>query len=268
MATKHLVVTGDPARMRRVASESVHLIITSPPAWKVRRIKDISYADYLEAYNRYHENLQQVWQECYRALLPGCKICVAVADTYCSSRQFGDFQILPTHADVLCELRALGLDYQGQILWHYNTGGMAKARSLGSYPYPRGGIVQSDYQHILIFKKPGDTQVQDKENAQLSHHEWHSFFSQAWYIPGELLSKPGAAMPLQVPMRLTRMFSGPGETVLDPFAKNGMTGAAARLLSRHSNLYEQNIDQLAVIAQNLEADAVSTTGDTFEFVKD
>lgn len=268
MATKHVVITGKPIKMRRVGTESVHLIVTSPTPWQVRRIKDISYADYLSDYDRYHEQLNLVWQECYRTLLPGCKMCVAVGDTFCSSRQFGDFQILPTHADILCELRALGFDYQGQILWHYNTGGMSKARNLGSYPFPRNGIVHADYQPILIFKKPGETPVENKEEAQLSHSEWQSFFSPAWYIPGQPLSKPGAALPLTIPMRLVRMFSGPGETVLDPFAKNGMTQAAARMLSRHSIGYEPDMDKLSVIAANLEADAPGTQGDTFEFLKD
>jgi site-specific DNA-methyltransferase (adenine-specific) len=57
--------------------------------------------------------------------------------------------------------------------------------------------------------------------------------------------------PEELPSRLIKMFSFPGETVLDPFLGSGTTAAAARKLNRNSHGYEVNADFIPIIKEKI-----------------
>ena len=50
---------------------------------------------------------------------------------------------------------------------------------MGSYPYPRNGILKMDYKFILIFKKLGNAPKptkQQKEQSIIIKEEWNQYF--------------------------------------------------------------------------------------------
>ena len=121
---------------------------------------------------------------------------------------------------------------------------------MGSFPYPPNGMVEIDYEHILIFKKPGESVKQDpdiKKKSEITKDEWKEYFSGHWYFGGAKQIEHQAMFPEELPKRLIKMFSFYGETVLDPFAGSGTTAKAALELSRNSVGYEINEDFLPVI---------------------
>jgi len=125
---------------------------------------------------------------------------------------------------------------------------------MGSYPYPRNGILKIDYEFILIFKKPGippKTSKSIKEQSRLTDKEWNQYFTGHWNFPGERQNKHLAVFPEELPKRLIKMFSFVGDTVLDPFLGSGITTLAARNLQRNSIGYEINEEFLPVIKEKL-----------------
>jgi len=121
---------------------------------------------------------------------------------------------------------------------------------MGSFPYPRNGILKLDYEFILIFKKygrPPAVNPEIKERSKLSPGEWNEYFSGHWQLPGEKQHRHLAMFPLELPVRLIKMYSFAGDTVLDPFLGSGTTTLAARNLERHSVGYEINRDFLPLI---------------------
>ena len=106
---------------------------------------------------------------------------------------------------------------------------------MGSYPYPRGGIVKVDYENILLFKKQGNAPSVNnstKEASRLTDNEWNTCFSSHWTFPGARQSEHIAVFPEELPKRLIKMFSFVGDTVCDPFMGSGMTAAAANKYGR------------------------------------
>jgi site-specific DNA-methyltransferase (adenine-specific) len=144
----------------------------------------------------------------------------------------------------------------GAIIWQkvttcHTTGG---ATVMGSYPYPRSGIIKLDYEFILIFKKYGNPpkiSKEVKEKSKLTEEEWSQYFTGHWNFPGEKQDRHLAIFPEELPKRLIKMFSFVGDTVLDPFLGSGTTSLAARNLDRNSIGYEINEDFLPIIKEKL-----------------
>jgi site-specific DNA-methyltransferase (adenine-specific) len=161
----------------------------------------------------------------------------------------------------------------GAIIWQKattmnTTGG---ATIMGSFPYPRNGIIKLDYEFILIFKKMGDSpkiSKEIKEKSKLTKEEWNQYFTGHWNFSGARQDKHLAMFPEELPKRLVKMFSFVGDNVLDPFLGSGTTTLAAKNLGRNSIGYEINKNFLPIIREKIGADKMDLFKDiTFEFVK-
>ena len=125
---------------------------------------------------------------------------------------------------------------------------------MGSFPFPRNGMLKLDYEFILLFKKPGATppvSAEVKEQSRMTTEEWNTYFQGHWNFPGEKQSKHLAMFPEELPRRLIKMFTFVGETVLDPFLGSGTTSLAAKNLGRNSVGYEINEEFVPVIEEKL-----------------
>jgi len=254
MKTEHRIIIGDSRRMTEVADASVHLVVTSPPYWQLKDYGTEEQIGFHDSYEDYINNLNLVWNECVRVLHPGCRIAINIGDQFARSVYYGRYKVIPIRTEIIRFLESAGMDYMGSIIWQkrttMNTTGGATV--MGSYPFPRNGIVEIDYEFILLFRKPGKgpkVGIDQKKAAKMSKEEWKTFFSGHWYFNGERQEKHIAMFPVELPSRLIRMFTFPGETVLDPFLGSGTTTLAARKLGRNSVGYEINGDFLPVIEE-------------------
>jgi site-specific DNA-methyltransferase (adenine-specific) len=132
------------------------------------------------------------------------------------------------------------------------TGGGA---IMGSFPYPRNGILKMDYEFILLFKKLGNAPkpiAEQKARSAMTKEEWGQYFSSHWNFNGVKQMEHIAMFPEELPTRLIKMFSFEGETVFDPFLGSGTTSLAAMNLGRNSIGYEINEGFLPTIRNKLE----------------
>jgi site-specific DNA-methyltransferase (adenine-specific) len=242
--------------MTELADKSVQLVITSPPYWQLKDYGNGSQIGFDDTYEDYINNLNLVWNECYRALEDGCRLCINIGDQFARSVYYGRYKIIPIRTEIIKFCETIGFDYMGAIIWQKvttcnTTGG---ATIMGSFPYPRNGIIKIDYEFILIFKKPGigkDVPRTVKEKSKLTVEEWNRFFTGHWNIPGEKQNGHLAMFPEEIPRRLIKMFSFVNDTVLDPFLGSGTTSLAAKNLERNSIGYEINADFVPVIKDKL-----------------
>lgn len=255
--TRHKIIIGDSRSMREVKDESVHLVVTSPPYWQ---LKDYGHGDQIgfnDTYEDYINNLNLVWKECYRVLYPGCRLCINIGDQFARSVYYGRYKVIPIRTEITKFCETLGFDHMGAIIWQkvttMNTTGGATV--MGSFPYPRNGIVKLDYEFILLFKKLGDApkvSPEIREKSKLTTEEWNEYFYGHWNFSGEKQDHHLAVFPEELPKRLIRMFSFVGDTVLDPFLGSGTTSLAARNLGRNSIGYEINSEYFPVIENKLK----------------
>lgn len=250
------VVVGDSRKMVEVENESVDLVVTSPPYWHLKDYGVPGQIGYGQSLHKYLKDLYRVWRESYRVLKPGRRLCINIGDQFARSIVYGRYKIIPLHAEVIAQCEDIGFDYMGAIIWQkkttMNTTGGANV--MGSYPYPPNGMVEMDYEFILIFKKPGKSPKvpkEIKERSKLTREEWKEYFLGHWYFGGARQIEHEAMFPDELPKRLIKMFTFTGETVLDPFLGSGTTAKVALNLGRNVIGYEINPEFLDVIKKKL-----------------
>lgn len=273
MKTQHKIIHGDSRQINLLNDRSVHLVITSPPYWQ---LKDYGMEDQIgfhENYETYINNLSLVWNECHRVLQPGCRLCINIGDQFARSVYYGRYKVIPIRTEIIKFCETIGFDYMGAIIWQKvtttnTTGG---ASIMGSFPYPRNGILKIDYEFILIFKKQGSSPKTTKENRELSKMtttEWNTYFSGHWNFVGAKQNGHIAMFPEELPARLIKMFAFFGDTVLDPFMGSGTTALAARNLGRNSVGYEINPEFIEITKQKLNVNQCDLSGTEYEFLRD
>jgi len=250
------VIIGDSREMGEVATGSVDLVVTSPPYWHLKDYGIPGQIGYGQSLHDYLCDLYRVWRECFRVLRPGGRLCVNVGDQFARASIYGRYKIIPLHAEIIGQGEELGLDFMGAVIWQkkttLNTTGGAVI--MGSYPYPPNGLVEIDYEFILIFKKPGapkKVKKEVKEASKLTKEEWKEYFSGHWNFGGARQLGHEAMFPEQLPRRLIRMFTLVGDTVLDPFLGSGTTVKAALELGRNAVGYEINEDFIDLIREKV-----------------
>jgi DNA modification methylase len=252
----HKIIHGDSRQMTLLADNSVHLVITSPPYWQLKDYGTEDQIGFHESYESYINNLNLVWKECHRVLHPGCRLCINIGDQFARAVYYGRYKVIPIRTEIIKFCETIGFDYMGAVIWQKvttcnTTGG---ATIMGSFPYPRNGILKLDYEFILLFKKQGIPPAPTKEQKELSiitKDDWNTYFSGHWYFAGAKQDGHIAMFPEELPARLIKMFSFSGETVLDPFLGSGTTALAARNLGRSSVGYEINSDFIPTIKDKL-----------------
>lgn len=244
--TRHEMVLGDARDLSFIGSESIHLVVTSPPYFNLKPYASDAEGRQLgrcEDYARFLEELDRVWRECARVLVPGGRICCVIGDILIPRRADGRHRVLPLPSDIQVRSRKHGLDNLTPILWFKigNRTNEAGGGSSGYYgkPYQPGAIIKNDIEHILMLRKPGGyrtTSMVQKVLSMLQREEMNSWMRPVWSdIRGASLREGHPApFPVDIAERLIRMFSFAGARVLDPFAGSGSTAVAAIRAGRNS----------------------------------
>lgn len=254
--TEHKVIFGDSRTLNEIDDKSVQLIVTSPPYWQLKDYGTKEQIGFNDSYEEYINNLNLVWKECNRVLSDGCRLCINIGDQFARSVYYGRYKVIPIRTEIIRFCESLGMDYMGAIIWQKTTtmntsGGGA---IMGSFPYPRNGILKMDYEFILILKKLGNAPkptYEQKQQSAMTKEEWGQYFSSHWNFNGVKQYEHIAMFPEELPKRLIKMFSFVGETVFDPFAGSGTTSLAAKKLGRNSIGYEINKGFAPIIKEKL-----------------
>lgn len=272
MKTTHTIFLKDSRDMSEIESNSIDLIITSPPYPMIEMwdtlfsSQNVKIKATLEqengslAYNLMHETLNEVWKECIRILKKAGIICINIGD---ATRKIGKtFQLFPNHVKVSQFFQDNGYFSLPTILWRKPTNSPNKF--MGSGMLPTNAYVTLEHEYILIFRKGKETRnfkpkSENRYNSAFFWEERNKWFSDIWegmkgvsqklQNNGELRER-SAAYPLELPYRLINMFSVFGDTVLDPFWGTGTTSLAAMILARNSFGYELNSEFMNIFENN------------------
>lgn len=271
MQTRHTIINGDSRCMKELHDKSVHLVITSPPYWQLKDYGSDEQIGFNDSYESYINNLNLVWKECYRVLNNGCRLCVNIGDQFARSVYYGRYKVIPIRTEIIKFCESIGFDYMGAIIWQKKTttnttGG---ASIMGSFPFPRNGILSIDYEFILLLKKLGAPKRPEKKIKELSRmtkEEWKEYFSGHWNFGGAKQDGHIAMFPEELPKRLIKMFSFVGDTVLDPFLGSGTTTLAAKNIDRNSVGYEINSEFIPFIKKKLQVDQSELFGAQYNFI--
>ena len=245
-------------KMKEVKTNSVDLIITSPPYYNIKdyskdghqqnthSISNDNDIGNLDGFDKYINELLAVWKECERILKPNGKLCINVPlmpmfkkdiDTH-YNRHIYDLQSNIQHSI----LSQKGTKMYLLDLYIWNRTNPSKKLMFGSYPYPRNFYAQNTIEFITVYVKDGTPinglPQKTKDASVLTKDEWTRFTKQIWNIPipnkGDIaFGKHPAIMPEEIVRRCIRLFSFAGDTILDPFTGSGTTLKVAKELDRN-----------------------------------
>jgi DNA modification methylase len=260
--TTHRLIHGDARDLSFIDSESVHLVVTSPPYWTLKEYRpNPDQLGHVADYEEFLGELRKVWSECYRILVPGGRLVCVVGDVCLSRREYGRHVVVPLHADICVMCRKLGLDNLNPIIWHKISNASYEVpngtKFLGK-PYEPNAIIKNDIEFILMQRKPGGYRRpsgEQREMSKLTKKEYETWFQQFWTITGASTRRHPAPFPLELAYRLVRMFSFVGDTVVDPFLGTGTTTLACMRSGRNSIGVEIEPEYLSQASKAAQHDA-------------
>ena len=108
-----------------------------------------------------------------------------------------------------------------------------------------------EFEYVYVFWKPGITKV---DRNRLARHEWSEWGSRAvWNIPSvRANTQHEAQFPIELPRRVIRLLSDPGDLVLDCFIGSGTTAAAAIMEGRAFLGFESNAEYVELARKRCE----------------
>jgi len=267
--TYHRLVNGDARDLSFIPDESVHLVLTSPPYWNLKRYNETpDQMGHIDDYEAFLAELKKVWEHVFRILVPGGRLVCVVGDVCVSRRRFGRHLVFPLHADICVMCRHIGFDNLNPIIWHKIANASYEVTNGSKFlgkPYEPNAIIKNDMEFILMQRKPGGYRKPTDEQRRQSMIDKKAFarwFQQIWNIPGASTKKHPAPFPLELATRLVCMFSFVGDTVLDPFCGSGTTMVAAFKNNRNSIGVEIDPDYCQMTARYLKAESSDLFSDT------
>ncbi|MCL4467716.1 MAG: site-specific DNA-methyltransferase [Deltaproteobacteria bacterium] len=235
------LIQGDARNVPFIKDESVHLIITSPPYWTLKRYNENpNQLGHIADYEEFLGELAKVWKEMYRILVPGGRLVCVVGDVCLSRRNYGRHVVFPLHSDIAVKCRKIGFDNLNPIIWHKIANANYEVKNGSKFlgkPYEPNAIIKNDIEFILMQRKPGGYRQpteRQRKLSMISKEEYNKWFQQFWNISGASTREHPAPFPLELAYRLVRMFSFYGDTVVDPFCGTGTTMIAAMKAGRNS----------------------------------
>jgi DNA modification methylase len=259
--TTHVIREADARDLSFIETESVHLVCTSPPYASLKEYPDHpGQLGNHPIYDEFLDELDKVWRECLRVLVPGGRIACVVGDVCISRRRGGRHHVLPLSADIQVRTRRLGFDCLTPIRWLKVANIVLEAsrssRFLGKPNLPNG-VIKNDLEHILFMRKPGGYRKPTAEQEKRSFiptDQYAKIFSPIWAdVSGQVRSSHPAPYPPEIPRRLIRMFSFVGDTVVDPFSGTGTTALAAVETGRNSISVEIDPGYVELTEQRLRS---------------
>ena len=241
--TSHDLILNDARAASHLCENSIHLVVTSPPYWTLKRYNDSDdQLGHVADYDAFIEALDAVWKHCYRALVPGGRLIVNVGDV-CLSRKKnnGRHTVVPLHATIQEHCKRIGFDNLAPIIWHKIANANYEVSGGGGFlgkPYEPNAVIKNDIEFVLMQRKPGgyrSPSTRERLLSVISADNYQTWFRQIWSdLPGASTSKHPAPYPVEFAERLVRMFSFVGDTVLDPFMGTGSTNIACARWGRNS----------------------------------
>ena len=253
LESNHTIIYSDSRDLAFLPSESINLVVTSPPYPIIAMWDDLfgkmnpcilealENHDGMKAFDLMHLELDKVWCELYRVLTVGSIACINIGDAVRTLA--GRFHLYSNHARILMCCINLGFDVLPAILWRKQTN--APNKFMGSGMLPPGAYVTLEHEYILILRK-GNKRVfsgaGEKRKRYESAYFWEErniWFSDIWDFKGVRQSlnhsrERSGAFPFELAYRLINMYSCEGDTVLDPFLGTGTTTHAAMASCRSS----------------------------------
>lgn len=248
------IYCGDARRMDKIDDNSVHLTVTSPPYFVGKK-----YEDYLKSITDYLDMVRDVFTEVVRVTVPGGKIIINLGDiavgSHFNERGFPEeYLVMPA---MWQHFRTLKTYLHGRIIWEKDDPWANSSHVTFHDKVKHGSYrILPAWEYVFVYRK-GEKDREDKvaeDGRWITKDEWKEWVHGVWFIRSVQRNDFHEAMfPEQLVYRCVKMFSFPGDTILDPFMGSGTVGAVAKILERNFVGYELDPDYAKMAQDRTDA---------------
>jgi site-specific DNA-methyltransferase (adenine-specific) len=231
--------------MKTLPDESVHLALTSPPYNVKKHYEEDWTTEYFESL------IDGVFEQVQRLLVPGGYFVVNFGDCFNSGNRFYEAEVPSVYPASLMYFamgRKYGLDLQATRIWRKKFAKLSIPFVCNSHPRPI-----FDYEHIWTWRRKNGSNKEVVNDRKLSQR---GVLGEDWGSSAKI-DQHCAAFPIELPQWAIKVYSQPGDTVLDPFLGSGTTGEAAIRLGRKfigTELNEQYFKMASARLESITAD--------------
>ena len=220
--------------MNEVEAKAVQAVITSPPYWNLKNYDHTGQIGHGESYEKYHQRLNNVWEECKRVLNSSGTLWIVIDKIIYNS------QLLNIPYDIARNCKRIGFFLKDIIIWNKPTSiaGMNKSNLVNKYEYVLVFSKSLDHYRIKHVIKNGLIKTPDitPDMARLTN---------LWRFPvkaGSIRRTPEheSHFPEELVKRIIQISTEPNDLILDPFLGSGTTMKAALEIERLCKGYEIN----------------------------
>lgn len=235
------IIHGSAENMKELPTNSVHLMITSPPYNVSKEYdEDLSLKEYLSL-------LENSFKETYRVLVNGGRACINVAN-------LGRKPYIPLSDYISTIMIDLGFNMRGEIIWN-KAASASPSTAWGSWQSAANPILRDIHEYILVFSK-GDykREAKGKQNT-ISKEQFMEWTKSIWVMNAESARRIGhpAPFPEELPNRLIQLYSFKDDIVLDPFMGSGTTALSAIKSDRRYVGYDINEEYISLAEKRLHS---------------
>ncbi|MYD45396.1 MAG: site-specific DNA-methyltransferase [Gammaproteobacteria bacterium] len=238
---------GDFLRLDRIKSQSIDLIVTSPP-YNI----DIEYGSSNDnlSYGEYLDFSADWLRKCYDLCRSDGRMCLNIP---LDKNKGGQQSVC---ADFTTIAKSVGWRYHSSIIW--NEGNVSRRTAWGSWLSASAPYVIAPVETIVVLYKESWKKTNGARTSDIERQEFIDWTNGLWTFNGQ--SKKGAgghptAFPLELPKRCIKLFSFVGDTVFDPFVGSGSSLIAASILGRRGIGVEIDSDYCQIALTRLEKEA-------------
>lgn len=227
--------------LKQIPDGVVSSVITSPP---YNLGIDYATAADEQPYQAYVQWLADIFLECYRVLRKGGRLIINIDAMTNRQDDKGNEYIRDIRTDLANALKPMGFKFFGEHVWYksnkdpsYNSGQFnGKKTAWGSYMSPSTPAVRRNHEYILVYSKEQFKLEKEEhsKNPDITDKEFQHFIASTWSIQPETRNLGGHPVPFptELPYRCIKLYTYPGDLVLDPFNGTGTTCYVAAQLGR------------------------------------
>lgn len=258
--------------LKKLDAESVDMIMTSPPYHNLRVYSnDPSDLSNCESYEEYYYLLGLVIAECTRVLKPGGKFIMQFEDynyTLGRDNRMGQESITGAINQIFLDN---GYSLWTKAFWRKYSAQRAMLAQ-GNLYYrnmkARDTILAANVGFVYVYKKAGECEPIKASDITLA--EWAEWADGVWNIPNSGISH-STPYAEELVRRCVKLWSCPGDTILDPFSGAGTTNKVAIECGRNAIGIELQEDYYNLAIEKRFSkwdDSVFETDDSVEKMKE
>jgi len=227
------------ADMVEVPSNSIHLMVTSPP-YNVGKDYDDDLTE-----REYHDLLYSVWKDVYRVLVPGGRACVNIAN-------IGRKPYIPLNSMISRQMIDIGYLMRGEIIWN-KSASAGTSCAWGSWKSASNPVLRDTHEYILIFSKGQYSRPSKDKESTITKEEFLEYTKSVWSFPAESARRVRhpAPYPVELPRRLMQLYTYRNDIVLDPFMGSGSAAIAAIRNKRKFIGYDISSEYVEIAEQRI-----------------